>query len=235
MASTKRRSAFSARRATPVRNWCGCCSRHPRVEIALLTADRRAGQEMREVFPQFSAVRSADARRHPDARLDRRPGLDLVFCALPHATTQQVVEALLGQVPAAKIVDLSADFRLSDVAAYARWYGHEHHAPDFQKAGRLRPGRGVSARHQACAARRQSGLLHDLRAAAADSAAQGEGDRSGRDRDRREIGHDRGGARGQGGDDLFRSLRGLPRLRRRPSPPHGRARPGILSRRGPRR
>jgi N-acetyl-gamma-glutamyl-phosphate reductase len=30
------------------------------------------------------------------------------------------------------VVDLSADFRLADPAAYARWYGHEHHAPDLQ-------------------------------------------------------------------------------------------------------
>ena len=31
------------------------------------------------------------------------------------------------------MVDLSADFRLADTAAYARWYGHEHHAPELQK------------------------------------------------------------------------------------------------------
>ena len=31
------------------------------------------------------------------------------------------------------MVDLSADFRLHDVAAYARWYGHEHLAPELQK------------------------------------------------------------------------------------------------------
>ena len=104
---------------------------HPRVEIALLTADRRANQEMREVFPQFSpyALPRLAAIQSVDWLAAR---LDLVFCALPHATTQQVVKLILGQVPAAKIVDLSADFRLSDVAAYAHWYGHEHHAPDIQ-------------------------------------------------------------------------------------------------------
>jgi N-acetyl-gamma-glutamyl-phosphate reductase len=59
-------------------------------------------------------------------------GLDLVFCALPHATTQKVIKHLLGQAPATKVIDLSADFRLADTAAYARWYGHEHHAPELQ-------------------------------------------------------------------------------------------------------
>jgi N-acetyl-gamma-glutamyl-phosphate reductase len=104
---------------------------HPRVEIALLTADRRANQEMRQVFPQFSPY--ALPRLCAIQEVDwLAAGLDLVFCALPHATTQQVIKRILGEVPAMKIVDLSADFRLSDTAAYARWYGHEHHAPELQ-------------------------------------------------------------------------------------------------------
>ena len=43
--------------------------RHPRAEIALLTAERSAGKAMREVFPQFSPYQSADARRHRRHRL----------------------------------------------------------------------------------------------------------------------------------------------------------------------
>jgi N-acetyl-gamma-glutamyl-phosphate reductase len=106
--------------------------RHPRAEIVLLTADRRAGQEMREVFPQFSP--------YPLPKLVAIDGLDwaslnldLVFCALPHATTQKVLKDLLAKAPNTKVVDLSADFRLADTAAYAKWYGHEHHAPELQK------------------------------------------------------------------------------------------------------
>ena len=62
-----------------------------------------------------------------------KAGLDVAFCALPHATTQKVIKELLTQAPATKVVDLSADFRLHDTAAYAKWYGHEHHAPELQK------------------------------------------------------------------------------------------------------
>ena len=58
--------------------------------------------------------------------------LDLVFCALPHGTTQTVIRHIMNAVPSTRIVDLSADFRLHDVAAYARWYGHAHHAPELQ-------------------------------------------------------------------------------------------------------
>ena len=106
--------------------------RHPRVEIALLTADRSAGKEMREVYPQFSPyplpkLVSIDSIDWAAA------GLDLAFCALPHATTQKVISDLLAKAPSTKVVDLSADFRLHDTAAYAKWYGHEHHAPELQK------------------------------------------------------------------------------------------------------
>src|SRR6202011_4921928 len=70
--------------------------RHQGVEIALLTADRRAGQEMRDVFPQFSpfhlpklvSIESVDWAG---------AALDLVFCALPHGTTQKVIKDLLGK------------------------------------------------------------------------------------------------------------------------------------------
>jgi len=105
--------------------------RHPQVEIALLTADRKAGQEMRDVFPQFSPYTLP--KLVPLDGLDWPAlGLDLVFCALPHATTQTVIKDLFARAPGMKVVDLSADFRLADTAAYARWYGDAHHAPELQ-------------------------------------------------------------------------------------------------------
>jgi N-acetyl-gamma-glutamyl-phosphate reductase len=106
--------------------------RHPRAEIVLLTADRRAGKTMADVFPQFApydlpvltAIESADWKA---------AGLDLAFCGLPHGTTQKVIAQLLKAAPRTKVVDLSADFRLADPAAYAHWYGHAHAAPALQK------------------------------------------------------------------------------------------------------
>jgi N-acetyl-gamma-glutamyl-phosphate reductase len=43
-----------------------------------------------------------------------------------------VIQKLLAAAPATKVVDLSADFRLADLDAYARWYGHPHQAPELQ-------------------------------------------------------------------------------------------------------
>jgi N-acetyl-gamma-glutamyl-phosphate reductase len=106
--------------------------RHPRCELVLLTAERSAGKAMGQVFPQFSpydlptltAIEGLDWAK---------AALDVAFCALPHATTQKVIKDLLGAAPSTRVVDLSADFRLADPAAYAKWYGHEHHAPQLQK------------------------------------------------------------------------------------------------------
>src|SRR6184192_1911830 len=58
---------------------------HPRVEVALLTADRKAGQEIGAVFPQF-AHRALPKLVAIDAVDWAVAGLDLAFCALPHAT-----------------------------------------------------------------------------------------------------------------------------------------------------
>jgi N-acetyl-gamma-glutamyl-phosphate reductase len=105
--------------------------RHPRAEIALLTADRRAGKPMADVFPQFAPYALPTLTSLADADW-RSLGLDLVFCALPHGATQTVVTDVLKRAPAIKVVDLSADFRLADLSAYAHWYGHAHEAPELQ-------------------------------------------------------------------------------------------------------
>jgi N-acetyl-gamma-glutamyl-phosphate reductase len=102
-------------------------ARHPQVEIRLLTADRQAGKPLAEVFPQFGHLKLPSLVKIEEADWS---GTDLVFCCLPHGTTQEVIAKLPRHL---KVVDLSADFRLADLAAYAQWYGHEHRAPALQK------------------------------------------------------------------------------------------------------
>lgn len=102
-------------------------SRHPEAEIALLTADRHAGKPLAEVFPHLGGLGLPDLVKIEDANWDK---IEVVFCGLPHGTTQAVVSTLPKRL---KVLDLSADFRLHDVATYAQWYGHEHKAPDLQK------------------------------------------------------------------------------------------------------
>lgn len=99
---------------------------HPDMEIAALAADRKAGMEMGQVFPHLRHLTLPTLCKIGDIDFS---GIDLCFCALPHATSQQVIRDLPRDL---KIVDLSADFRLRDPAVYAEWYGHEHLALDIQ-------------------------------------------------------------------------------------------------------
>jgi len=100
---------------------------HPHAEIVALTADRQAGKKIGNVFPHLARHDLPDLVAIPDVDWS---ALDLVFCCLPHATTQEVVKKLPTHL---KVVDLSADFRLMDPGTYAQWYGHEHHAVELQK------------------------------------------------------------------------------------------------------
>ncbi|SFB80571.1 N-acetyl-gamma-glutamyl-phosphate reductase [Tropicimonas isoalkanivorans] len=100
---------------------------HPGLEVGALSADRKAGMAMAEVYPHL---------RHMDlpplVRIEELDfsGIDLCFCALPHATSQAVIAELPEGV---KVVDLSADFRLRDLSDYEKWYGKPHSAPELQK------------------------------------------------------------------------------------------------------
>ncbi|MGE0736872.1 MAG: N-acetyl-gamma-glutamyl-phosphate reductase [Alphaproteobacteria bacterium] len=100
---------------------------HKDTEIRLLTADRQAGKSMADVFPHLGGLNLPNLVKIDDADWS---GIDVVYCCLPHGTTQEIIAALPQHL---KIVDLSADFRLHDVAEYAKWYGHEHRAPELQK------------------------------------------------------------------------------------------------------
>jgi len=127
--------------------------RHPHVEIILMTADRKAGQPIETVYPHLTGLGLPDLMAISDVEW---PGLelDVVFCALPHATSQEIIKGILHATghglidemiierPAdyanaiqgsVKVIDLSADFRLRDSDVYTKWYLEYHQAPELQK------------------------------------------------------------------------------------------------------
>ncbi|MDA9865370.1 N-acetyl-gamma-glutamyl-phosphate reductase [bacterium] len=99
---------------------------HPSFKIAALTGDRKAGSPMSAVYPHLRHLDLPDLIKIDELDYD---GIDLVFCALPHATSQAVIPSIPRDV---KVVDLSADFRLRDPDAYAKWYGKAHSAVEMQ-------------------------------------------------------------------------------------------------------
>ena len=100
---------------------------HPSVTIAAVTAEQNAGKSLSEVFPHLAdrlplVLETFDPNRHAKSS-------DLVFLALPHMTSMSVANACLNA--GLRVIDLSADFRLSDPQAYKVWYETEHLFPDL--------------------------------------------------------------------------------------------------------
>lgn len=100
---------------------------HPSMQVVALSGDRKAGMAMADVFPHLRHLDLPVLEKIEDMDFS---GVDLAFCALPHATSQAVIFALPSSL---KVVDLSADFRLRDPAEYEKWYGKPHAAVDLQK------------------------------------------------------------------------------------------------------
>jgi N-acetyl-gamma-glutamyl-phosphate reductase len=100
---------------------------HPDMRIVALSADRKAGLAMAEVFPFLRHLVLPKLQKIDEIDFSN---VDLCFCALPHATSQAVISTLPRGL---KVVDLSADFRLRDPAEYEKWYGQPHAAVELQK------------------------------------------------------------------------------------------------------
>ncbi len=96
---------------------------HPGAEVRFATSRSHAGANLGDIFP----VRW-DLPLIPEDKAD--PGqVDAVFCCLPAGIALTTVTT--ARAAGAKVVDLSADFRLKDPQVYQRWYGLEHTAPDL--------------------------------------------------------------------------------------------------------
>jgi len=100
------------------------CAGHPSFEIAFASAESQAGVAVGSLYPSLAADYPDIEYGHWEEIPD---GLDVVFAALSHGVSQQVIP----QLAAKHVVDLGADFRLSDAALYPTWYGWEHPAPEL--------------------------------------------------------------------------------------------------------
>ncbi|MGI9509005.1 MAG: N-acetyl-gamma-glutamyl-phosphate reductase, partial [Geminicoccaceae bacterium] len=100
---------------------------HGSARVTCMTSERFAGQTIDAVFPHLAGRDLPQLSKIGDVDFDQ---LDVVFGCLPHGTTQEVIGAL---PKGPKIVDLSADFRLSDPAQYEKTYGKPHAAVERQR------------------------------------------------------------------------------------------------------
>lgn len=102
-------------------NLAALIAAHPDLRLSAVVGHSSAGATLRALFPSWTG---------PDLPvLEEAPALDLVFSALPHGVAAQTLAPLVRA--GTRVIDLSADFRLTDPAVYREWYGHEHPAPDL--------------------------------------------------------------------------------------------------------
>ena len=107
---------------------------HPRVTLAAVTSRTHAGKRLAAVIP---AVRGADRGlvfSDSDPAALAASDIDLFFLALPHGAAATYAKALVAG--GKRVIDLSADFRIADLATYRKYYG-EHHAPELLPSARF--------------------------------------------------------------------------------------------------
>ncbi|MEH1013341.1 N-acetyl-gamma-glutamyl-phosphate reductase [Micromonospora sp. CPCC 206060] len=92
---------------------------HPEFDLTVATAHSQAGQPVAAVHPKLAGLDLVLSATDPGALADA----DLVFLALPHGQSAALAAALPS---GAKVVDLGADHRLTDAAAWQRYYGGVH-------------------------------------------------------------------------------------------------------------
>ncbi|MCH8061261.1 MAG: N-acetyl-gamma-glutamyl-phosphate reductase [Chloroflexi bacterium] len=96
--------------------------RHPEAEITSVTGRSMAGKSIGEVFPHLAELDMTITE-------DITESVDVVFSALPHAASAERLAPLIRD--GVKAVDISADFRLKDLAEYETWYGTAHPCPEL--------------------------------------------------------------------------------------------------------
>lgn len=100
-------------------------SRHPDVELSVITSESKTGMKYSDLNPQFRGI----CDLHLQSAGDVEEGdMDFLFLALPHRVSMDFVkEKKKWKIP---IVDLSGDFRLNDAATYEKWYDKKHVIPE---------------------------------------------------------------------------------------------------------
>ncbi|MBS3921037.1 MAG: N-acetyl-gamma-glutamyl-phosphate reductase [Deltaproteobacteria bacterium] len=96
---------------------------HPHVEVHQATSERNAGKPVTRIHPNLRKRTSLNF-----CMVKELEKVDLLFVSLPHTQLMQRFNEFSGL--AERMVDLSADFRLKDPAAYLKWYGVDHPHPD---------------------------------------------------------------------------------------------------------
>ena len=99
--------------------------RHPGFELVAVTGRSEVGRSLEEVYPRYRVPLTLEELNLKPSNLDWLDSLDAAIVAYPHAASAPVVAAL--RACDVRVCDLSADFRLRELATYEQWYGPHPH------------------------------------------------------------------------------------------------------------
>lgn len=104
------------------------CLQHPDFDLSVITSNSDAGTPLADAYPAFAGASDLVFTTHDDATVKN---CDLVFLAVPHTAAMAQVPSLLAA--GITVIDLSADYRLSDAAVFEKWYAAPHTSPELLK------------------------------------------------------------------------------------------------------
>ena len=102
-------------------------AQHPQVQVAAVTSRGEAGMALADYFPSLRGIYPDLYFQTPDQA--DLAACDVVFFATPNGVAMQEAPALLAA--GVKVVDLSADYRIQDIATWQQWYGMTHASPEW--------------------------------------------------------------------------------------------------------
>lgn len=99
--------------------------RHPQVQITAVTSRQEGSPHISSVHQSLTGRLNLRCEDLSPEQIGERA--DVAFCCLPHGASTAVIPKILAT--GCKVIDLSADYRLSDPAVYEEWYGEVHTDP----------------------------------------------------------------------------------------------------------
>ena len=99
---------------------------HPEAEVTVITSRSEQGKPVANLYPSLRGIIDLVFSQ---PNVDQLAQCDVVFFATPHGVAQSMVASILER--GVKVIDLSADFRIRDVATWESWYGQTHGAPEL--------------------------------------------------------------------------------------------------------
>jgi len=99
---------------------------HPQAEVCVITSRTEAGKDVSALFP---SLRGFYDLKFSEPELTDLLACDIIFFATPHGVAQSMMKPLIDA--GARVIDLSADFRIQDISVWEKWYGQTHACPEL--------------------------------------------------------------------------------------------------------